>query len=306
MRRTLMLLSLLLLGSGCGAALPGTGSTAPAPGAPCTALEGSYTVRNSRDWADLVELGCTALTGELLIDAPGLVTLEPPSPLTSVGSLNVRSSNLLTDLGTVFPVLAEVADIDIVDNVALSRVRFPALTRVGMSLAIIGAPALAQLELPVLESVGGHVVLESTSVSQLDLPRLASCGGLTLNVNHELRGVSAPVLTSLGGLSLYDTQVQVLALPLLAAAGNLSLQGSGLETLDWPSLTAITGNLRLVENPSLVEFELPMLTSVGGELSVVANPLLRQCLVDALAAQLSAPPEILNALQNGGIPNTCP
>jgi hypothetical protein len=86
---------------------------------PCTTLQGSMVVRNSLDWKTLVDSGCTAISGDLVIDAPGVVSLDgTPAIRTIGGSLSAVGNAALTGLG--LPALTSLGlDLTVQDNTAL-------------------------------------------------------------------------------------------------------------------------------------------------------------------------------------------
>ena len=101
----------------------------------CTTLEGSYTVTNTLDWQNLVNSGCTVLTGDLIIAAPGLATLTPGAILTSIGG-NLRAGG----------------------NALLGTFPFPELTTVGGYIDLSGNPALSAFTLSKVTTVAGRAL----------------------------------------------------------------------------------------------------------------------------------------------------
>ncbi len=67
-------------------------------GLTCAVFEGSLIISNQQDWTDFIDLGCTRVSGDLIISVPGLSSLSPPaSALQAVGSLTVSDNPALTD-----------------------------------------------------------------------------------------------------------------------------------------------------------------------------------------------------------------
>ena len=186
---------------------------------PTGILQGSYTIRNSLD-ADWIA-SITSITGDLVVDAPGLTSLDLPA-LTSVGgNLSIYGNDALTslDLTALMSVggdlyigsnsltsldltaLTSVGGLNIENNVALTSLDLTALTSVEGDLNISGNYALTNLAMPALTSVEGYLYINNnTSLSSLSLTALTSVGG-DLNIS------SNAALTSLGTCQrLWDTR----------------------------------------------------------------------------------------------------
>jgi hypothetical protein len=73
-----------------------------------------------------------------------------------------------------------------------------------------------------------------------------------------------------------------------------------------PALATVGGDLTILLNNTLTGLDFPALRTVSGALTVSDNSLLRQCVVDALKAQLTTGPASYTATGNNGAPNTCP
>ena len=110
----------------------------------CTALEGSLTVHTALEWELLVQSRCGTISGDLRIEAPGLLRLSPEaSALTAVtGTLRVQNNFALTELS--LPALTTAGHVDISGNAALAGLSLPALKQLGGELAISRNPRLRQ------------------------------------------------------------------------------------------------------------------------------------------------------------------
>jgi hypothetical protein len=137
-----------------GAATNGPGGT-PTP--TCTVLAGSVVIRNSLDWKTLVDSGCTSITGDLQVTAPGLVTLQGISPITSIGGkLTVSGNTTLT--GVELPALISVGGVVISGNTTLAGFNFPLLGAAG-TISITSNPALRTLGFPTLTTLSGAMTV---------------------------------------------------------------------------------------------------------------------------------------------------
>lgn len=93
-------------------------------------------------------------------------------------------------------------------------------------------------------------------------------------------------LTLTGGFTV-DSPADVAVLrPYSRVTGGLTIQATALTALALPALTSVGGDLTIVGNPELQEFDLRGLRAVGGALAVARNPALPQCLADQLLARL--------------------
>lgn len=257
------------------------------PPATCTTLEGSVVIRNAFDWANLIQAGCTRITGTLEINAPGVTSLGAASPLVQVGQLEVWGSPALTSLR--FPALTKVDEGLFVSGVtALTDLQLPSLAEVGTSgLQVSGAPFLTALDLPALTTAAGGVglyesprvarvslpaletvdsiSLGGTACTTLRLPALSTAGGLYLYQNPLLAAVDAPALTWIVYLNAVDDPALVrISAPSLTTAINLEFTGlPALGELDLPALTEASENLLLGDVPALTRVALPAVQHVG-------------------------------------------
>jgi hypothetical protein len=258
------------------------------PPATCTTLEGSVVVRNPFDWANLLQAGCTRITGTLEIAAPGVTSLGAASPLVQVGRLEVWGSPDLSSLR--FPTLAAIDDALLVSNApALAELQLPALARVGGGgLQVFGAPLLTAIDLPALTTVEGTLQLDGhPRVTRVSLPSLTAVGSsialaglgctalrlpaLTTAVelyvaeSPALVELEAPVLTGVSALILLqDPALTSISTPALASATAVQITGlPALATLDLSALEVVDQDLSLQDLPSLTGLPLPVLGWAG-------------------------------------------
>jgi hypothetical protein len=243
---------------------PSGGSGGGAGSTGCTTLEGSYTVTNTLDWQNLVNSGCTALTGALIIDAPGLTTLAPAAPLTSVGSVKVTSNDQLVEFGSNLASLTTVTGrIHIASNTLLTTINFPKLATV-KQLDVRSNPVMASLLLPQLVTAGRGDISYNAVLTNLSFPALTSVDG-------DLWVTSNPALTSVG-------------VPVLAAAKTIRFyQNDLLATLSFPALTSAQGGLNVTSNPAVTSISMAKLGSVGSNVELSSNPVLASLQLPELA-----------------------
>jgi hypothetical protein len=196
---------------------------------PCTTLEGSVTIENSLDWKALVDSGCTAITGNLSISAPGLVgPLNAPALRSVGGNLRIFSNTTLTNFS--LPVLTTVGDLIISGNTALTNFNLSALTNVTGGLNVPANTALTSLSLPALTTVTGYLFVQSnTALTSFSLPALTSVGGgLGVTNNAALTSFSLAALTTVLDLNVIgNAALTSFSLPVLATlSGFLDVRGN--------------------------------------------------------------------------------
>ena len=242
-------------------ALTGTALAVPPPPAgPCevagTTITGDVRIRSSADLPALAGVG--EITGDLVIDAPGVQAIALPD-LVVVGRdvLVQPTSRLLADL------------------------RLPALCRVGRTLRVDRTAALATLDLGALRRVEQGLEIIGTAVASLPMAQLVSVGGdLRLERNRRLTAVGASAaLRRVGGaLRVIDAD----ALASLAGLDGLTALG-GLELRNVPALPSLAGLgaapeltlLHVEGNGALVSISaLRGVRAVRGPLRIVGNPAL--------------------------------
>jgi hypothetical protein len=233
----------------------------------CTTLEGSIVIRNSFDWANLAAAGCTRITGDLEIYAPGAGRFIETSPLVQVGALSVHGNDLLG--GVRFPNLTTVdRGMSVTGNPSLTELQLPALATVGVDGLILSAePAMTDLDMPALTAVGGDLdVYGSTgsALGRVNLPSLASVGGHALFVSASATSLRFPSLVSVGVLVAgFNQNLTELDLPVLETTAGLELDSHPLLVrLDLPALTTL-GTLWITGNPALTIVSMPALRELN-------------------------------------------
>jgi hypothetical protein len=249
-----------------------------------TVIDGSFTVNNSVDAAQLV--GVTHITGNLTIDAVGLSSIDLGALATVDGTINVTGFSgtmiampALTATGALeyrvaaalaVPVLATAGGIQI-NNVAVAAL--PALTTVG-NLSF-GGDALTSVSVPVLTTAASISISNSSALTAIDLPHVMTTS-LTITSDQHLATLTIH-LTSAGNVWLQD-------LPALAAidlssltriTGILVIENTAATSLDVSALTSIDSWLQ-ISNTSFTALSFPALTSVastltGGEGASIAD-----------------------------------
>lgn len=215
--------------------------------------------------------------------------------------------------------LTEITGDLVIDSGTVTSVTMPLLVRVGGHLDIspqssVNGAALTSLDLSSLESVSKMVAIEATGLSDLlGLAALTSINGSAF-VDRELRIAGNPNLVTFAGLEGLTAVDQLVvwandALTSLEGLNNLTgpidrsvqvMSNVELSTLAGISgITTIGENLSIAGNAKLTELGLTSLSIIGNQLVLSNNPLLPCAEQNALAAQLSPPP-------NSIILNDCP
>jgi hypothetical protein len=254
--------------------------------AACTSLEGTVTITNSLDWRMLAESGCTGITGDLVINAPGVVHLTGASPLRTIGgSLVVRDQSSLVELS--LPALTRVDRDILVAGTGLTTLSFPALTTVTGQVAVGAYPLLAiglnasltSIDLPALTTAGsidvGDSVNDQGVLASLNLPVLTSLtGDLLVHDAPLLTAASFPKLTLVGGVASLArlAALTTISLPLLNSTSELDASYcTSLTSLSMPALTLIDADLKVTGDTVLGSASFPLLGTVGGQLLVTTN-----------------------------------
>ena len=207
---------------------------------PC---DGSFTVAVATDLDVLV--GCTSVSGDLMIHAAELTTLTALQSLVTIGgNLTITGSDALTDLAGLDGLLSVAGDVSIGDSDAGNA-----------NLTSLGG-------LEQLSFVGGTIRIANNPVLQrLDGFALAEHqGSLLVYDNPTLLGLEALAsLTCLGMFTLNDSPVAN-----LDGLENLEQLG-GLRLSFLPELANIDSLERLQWIPGVVElYSLDALTNAGG------------------------------------------
>jgi hypothetical protein len=211
------------------------------------------TVTHRRDLRDLrgcEELGTLLFTGGItdvsleflrrvddlnIRDAPLLQYADFPSLTTVDRSLHIQDNRNLIDIA--LPRVAEVRDVRVERNDALTSFALPDLARVGYGL---GANEL-----------------------------------LHINGNASLTSASFPILGEIGATFRVEQNpvLDTLEVPVLRTVGNHTyvFRNAALPTLPFPSLESIGDFLFIIDNDAMTSMQLGSLTNVAADLSINSN-----------------------------------
>ncbi|XXX78003.1 hypothetical protein WMF30_04420 [Sorangium sp. So ce134] len=214
--------------------------------------------------------------------SPELTDLDAPllesAPEVIVDHLPKLTSFSLPSLSTVRK------RVSIVYNESLTSFSLPALRRTE-SLTVWDNPRLTGLDgFAQLESVSQHVMINGNPALE-DLSGLASLA--LIGGNLEIMGNDA--MTRIGVSGLVKAKFILI--------GRIGDGNDRLEVVDLPLLHEVNA-LAIVENERLTDLALPSLTSVVDSLTIAWNPAMPQCEAEALAAQLTEPPNEVNLHSN--------
>ena len=207
------------------------------------------------------------------------------------------------------------------------HVSAPRLSQIGGDL-VVSETELETLDLPVLETLGGSLVVEDNpDLESLDLPLLEDATSVLVTQNHALLDLSLPRIDAIDDLLQIEDNEALLSLDLyrleevggdvwirnlplldsLAATDTLAHVGGDLVLTDLDSvvelggfalLASLGGDLDVHGNDVLARVStFNALTDLGGQLLVVDNPTLQdfeglQLLLDAPGVQLTENPAL--------------
>jgi hypothetical protein len=264
-------------------------------------IYGHLTIRNQLDARALA--GVRIVTGDLVVDAPGLPALDltalervggdltitgsaaPTLALTALTQLggdltltdNTTSTIAVPRLATAGRVhiagnggasldlaaLATVAELAVAGDAA-TVVALPALTRIDGGLALTGVTIAAD-GLAALEHLGGalHIAAARGSV---DLPLVTRATDVDIT-GSELASFRAPRLTSSGRLQVTTSAIATLDVTALTGVRELAIDGCQLGAVDLAALVAIDGTLR-IDGSHLAALRTPALATLGRALLI--------------------------------------
>lgn len=237
----------------------------------CTKLQAqcdSITFSSQAEIDNFPNLGCTAMTGNVVISGPDIANLDGLLGLASIGGDLVIDSNLvLTSLSGLDSIKTVGGNLWIIDNALLPNlIGIENLASVSGNIDINFNGSLASLApFKQLKSIAGQVTIWANPLQSLGgLDSLRYAGGMHIWQNE--------ALTNLNGLHRLDS------------VGEISIRGN----LGLTDLTGL-GNLRVIQqnmtisgliffmpdNSSLTSLQgLDQLVSVGGQLEISHHPLL--------------------------------
>lgn len=276
-------LVLVLTGAACGSSPLCENGTAA----------GSVWLKSDDDLRAMV--GCTHVTGHLMIDSLPSASLAGLDSLTTVdGKVIIGPNAALSDISA----LANLT------SVGGGNVQG------GSEMNVAGNPMLATVRFPALTSVAGQLSLGDAGLTTIDFPALTSLpGGLLISGTTALTSLAGlETVTSLGGkLSLVGnaalTDTSGLAGLTEVAADVMVQENAGLTTLRFPLLASVgatgpspgsigpsTRQFYVANNPALTRIDVPALTFVGpGGVRIYNNVALPQCQADMVAVKVSMP-----------------
>lgn len=157
---------------------------------------------------------------------------------------------------------------------------------------VIRAPG--KVDLPKLEVVGGDLIIAGAHVSgtghaptELALSALTHVvGDLSIVDNAELTAFTAPKLLRLDGhLAITrNSLLSQVALGISKAASVDLIDNAKLQTVDFHSLTSVTGSLVAASNAVLAVLDIQSLTTVGGDITVIHDNALADGVVSKLGS----------------------
>lgn len=241
------------------------------------------------------DAGITLFDGDFDSDERALSELDGVQLIT--GDLRLSALN---DAELVQFDLEQVnGDVIISGSDALRLINLGQLRRVGGALRITQNSALTSVNLARLLTTGGEVALRyNAALNFINLSGLSRAGGLQL-ATDALRSFSAPALNVVEGdlavgaevFASNDALASVQLDTLSAVGGNLRVvQNPALRAFSAPALTRVGETLVVAQNPLLDTVELDALAHVGEAFCLCDNPLLPQCAADAVQASLQSPP----------------
>ena len=269
-----------------------------------TVIDGSFTVENSADAAQLV--GVTTITGDLTIDANGLTTLDLSSLQTIGGLLEVEAYSgtelhldALTSVDSIdlrvavsaftAPMLAHVNSMLFyqtqLPSLSFPQL-FPSLTTLALALGIDANEAMTTLDLSSLQSVGELTIDSNDNVPTVDLSGLRTSQSIGMQGNTTLVTIAANALTSADEIDLEnDASLASVSLPALTTS-QISITVANLPALTSIALPALTeaGAFAVANDPLLTALQLPAVTAIDGPLVIESNQTLASIALPSLHA----------------------
>jgi hypothetical protein len=202
-----------------------------------------------------------------------------------------RGSDQMTDTGAPL-----VCERDFFATLPQDLAAFSKCTTIIGTLTFVDAARareLTALDLSVLTTVRGDLIVQSTEFTRLRFPALTTVDGdLRAYGNQELANLDLPILTSVGGelALLGSSSLSRVQFPMLSAVGN-SLDiahHQEMTSLELPALTTVGGDVTINDNDALTQLSLPSLATISGEkFNVRGNATLPNCQANDLRAQLT-------------------
>ena len=265
-------------------------------------VNGDYWIHTQSDVESLVDK--VRITGDLIVNAPGPISLALPNLVQLDGDFRCGSHGLLAcQLSQLaLPSLVRAHDIRVC-NAGSMRAMRGSLSSCRRLISVAAEVhelwfenVSAEIALGSLSTANRIVVNSNKTITALALPHLVS-GTLsfldspmlaTLDVPQFESGileVAAVPLASLSLPSFSDGQLWVraplttLSLPELASASFVSIVDTQLALLSVPKLATVTQWFAIGSNPELQTISAPVFTADTGTFDVRNNPLLPNCKV---------------------------
>ncbi|KAK3805929.1 MAG: hypothetical protein J3Q66DRAFT_393276 [Benniella sp.] len=238
--------------------------------------------------ADLAPIAsCTTFSGSVTISGTTMNAKNWPALQSLTGSIKFASNPLLTTL-SLDGLQSSTGSISLFNNTALSTINVPNIKSLS-NLEIVTAPALRQLPLPTIQSIGS-LKLEDTGLDNtgaLPWSNLPKATDLGVNNNKFLKNLEMPRLTEVSvrfvvaANGLMEGQqvtnctfrhLTDLQIPQLSQVGaSLAFDETNLQTILAPKLKAVGQTLSIVSNNWLMNLTFTELASIGGALLIANN-----------------------------------
>jgi hypothetical protein len=213
--------------------------------------------------------------------------------VTLNGTITIEGNRNLTDLGALGR-LKHIVMAEIRGNAALPSLRFDALETIEVRFLVDDNPALIDVTLSALTTIGDGLRFEGNGALQsVSFPQLLTAGGLTLRSANALSSVSAPLLLNLTlGLTMATLpSLSSVDLPeLVSIGGDMVVSGNSVlpSFAGFDSLATIGGDFRIRDNPGPRSLAgLDALDFVAGDLEIVDNINLPTSQANALANRIT-------------------
>ena len=242
----------------------------PTPSMQCTGsyaadVDGNVTLSTAAEVSGLELAGCHHIEGNLIITAPGDITL---SHLRTVSGEVLVEDTMLT--GLYLPLLEETGGgFGICGNAAFVTLDVPSLRHVGEDLCVVDNALLPTLVIPVEEVLGAVEVSKNPSLTALSFVDLRQIGTYLSVLNNGFSSFELPALEEAGEIIMKrDSSLRTFSLPALTElSGNFHVWYTLLRTFEIPVLREVGGDVYIRENPSLKSVAAPALEAVRGDFS---------------------------------------
>jgi hypothetical protein len=201
------------------------------------------------------------------------------------GDLIIRDTTGIVDLSELYGLRAVSGYINIGDNTALKKVKFPKLRKIKRGLIMEGNTALKYVKFRKLYYVGTDVqFFNDTTVKKIVFKRLYKVGGEVLFAGLDgLKKLRIAKLKKVGGRFIFqhsDRLRELCLARLTKVRGDFIVHFNGkLKIINAPWLRYVGGDIELERNPKLAGAWMRNIAKVGGDIKVVYNFKLPECKV---------------------------